>query len=157
MAYITSDDLKIPVGGTGPFTELADLDNDGAVDTAVVTQVIARADAIVNGFLGQRYSVPLASPPDLVKNLALDIARWYLASNRGLGDLELFRRNYLDALSLLKDIAAGRMQIDIATKPTGSEVVTAGGIVAPASFTDGGPFWDDDWRGEGVTSSDDLE
>lgn len=154
MAYISSDDLKIPIGGNTAFIEAADLDGDGAVDPTVVTQVIARAQGIVDGFLGSRYAVPLASPSDLVKNITLDIARWFLYSNRGMGDLELARRNYHDALSLLKDIAAGRMQIGVAMKPTGSETVTAGGIITPATFDDGGPFWDDDWRGEGTTDDE---
>lgn len=156
MAYITSDDLLIAVGGSAKLLELSDLDDDEAIDPAVVAQAIARAESIVNGYLQQRYQTPIADPPDLVINLTLDLARWYLASNRNLGDLELYRRAYQDAITLLKDIAAGRMQLDIATKPTGSTLVTGGGLLTPDSHADGGMFWDAAWRNEGSSDEDDL-
>lgn len=153
--YITDSDLKSVVGGDTLFTQISDLDKDGFADTTVVDQAIERAEARVNGFLRPRFVVPVSNPPQLIKDLTLDIARYYLANNRGIGDLEKYYRAYKDSIAILKDIRSGAMELDIATKPTGSASVTMGGIVDAADHDDGGPFWDETWREEG-TSEDDV-
>lgn len=149
-SYVVSADLQSAAGGSVPFTELADLDDDGTADTAVVTQAIERAEARVNGYLRKRYAVPLTAPvPSIVKDLTLDLARYYLASNRGLNDLEVYYRNYKDALAVLAEIRAGHVDLDVTDKPTGSPVVTTGGLLEPLTQDEGGPYWDETYREEG--------
>jgi len=152
--YITQSDLQVPVGGAAKLLELTDLDADAAVDSEVVDQVIARAEGMVNGFLAQRFSVPVLATSNLVKDLCLDIACFYLAQVRRRDDLETWSRRYDKALAKLEKLASGAMQLDVATKPTGSELVTGyTGMVEPDSHEDGGPFWDEDWREEGDVST----
>lgn len=148
-------DLQIAVGGEGPFTELADLEGTGDTDPAA-NQAIARGEARALGFLRRRVSIEAlkAAKPQIVVDLVLDLSRYYLASAKGLGDLEVYYRNYKDAIAILADFAAGRIDLDLEDKPTGSFPVTVGGIVTPVSQEDGGPYWDDDWREEGTTDDD---
>ena|GEM_PF-3769519 len=147
MAWIVPADLVGPCGGTIVFAELADLERTGDTDTAALA-AIARTEGLMKGKLGQRYLPSALAASDLIKTIDIDLSRWFLASNRGIGDLELFRVNYRDSMQTLNDLATGRMQLDVDTKPTGSEVVTAAGMVDVADHDDGGPLWDEEWRDE---------
>jgi len=148
--YITQSDLETPVGGAAVLVELADLDDDAAVDAPVIAQVIERAEGMVNGFLGQRFSVPVLATSNLIKDMCLDIACYYLAQARGISDLEVWSRRYDKAIDKLQRVAVGTMQLDVAEKPTGSELVASSntGMVDVADHEDGGPLWGEDWRDE---------
>jgi len=103
----------------------------------------------MKGRLAQRFSPAALAASDLIKTIDIDLSRWFLSSNRGIGDLELFRVNYNDSMRTLNDLATGRMQLDVETKPTGSELVTGvTGMVDAADADDGGPLWDEEWRDE---------
>lgn len=66
--------------GEPELIELSDLGTPRtyAVDLAVLQRVCDRANAEVNGFLRARYTLPLASVPELLPYLAADLARYYL-------------------------------------------------------------------------------
>jgi len=147
LAWITPADLVGPAGGSEKFAEIADLEDDGETDTEALA-AIARSEGIIKGKLEQRIKSTDLAASDLIKTIDIDMSIWFLSSNRGLGDLELYRARYRDAMALLNDIAAGRMQLDVSTKPTGSEVATKVGMVDEADSDDGGPFWNEDWRDE---------
>lgn len=53
---------------------LADDDGDGAADPAVVAAAIADADAEIDAALGGRYSVPVDSPPALLRAISAWLA-----------------------------------------------------------------------------------
>lgn len=83
----------------------------GAVVDAVLSRAIADADAEIDGFVGARYALPLPDPvPPVLVPIACDIARYRLYDD---AVPEIVRQRYEDAVSRLKDIAAGRLTLGI--------------------------------------------
>jgi hypothetical protein len=64
MAYSLAADVRAMTG----------INNSTYVSDAYITLRIAAADGIINGKVGDVYSVPLASAPDLIKFLSIEIA-----------------------------------------------------------------------------------
>lgn len=79
----------------------------GAVDRA-----LADADALIDGYASGRYAVPLSPLPDNLPRLACAVARYYLL---GDANTEQSRQDFADAMSWLKDVAAGRVTLTTAT------------------------------------------
>lgn len=95
----------------------------GVVDADVVARALADTDAQIDGYLATRYALPLAQVPALVADLAQAIAIWKLHPYDP--DAKI-RRDYDDALRALRDIAEGRIRLDLAgSEPEGSG---AGGV-----------------------------
>ncbi|MBI4796863.1 MAG: DUF1320 domain-containing protein [Deltaproteobacteria bacterium] len=130
MPYCTQDDLL----GLISEAELAQLTAEAGdvPDSAVVDAVIAKADAEIDGYLAQRYVLPIAAVPALVKSLSEDMAVYHLYSRRGIM-AEARRQKYRDAVTFLKDVAAGRAQI---TDLTGAELPSEQGTVTEISSAD---------------------
>ena len=85
----------------------------------------ADVDAEIDGYIGQRYTLPLAAPaPKLLVRLACDIARYRLAFDSGLMNEQIEVR-YKAAVALLRDLAKG-----VATLGIDAPVVTDGPLVA---------------------------
>jgi phage gp36-like protein len=76
----------------------------GAIDATVVTDAISNADALIDGYLLGRYSLPLVTTPGIVKQLSQVIAIYNLHRH---GTDEKIRTDYEDALKRLKDIQSG--------------------------------------------------
>lgn len=126
MAYSTKTDILKKI--TDP--ELAQLTSEtGVTDDAVVTECIAEADAEIDSYAGRKYAVPMSPVPDRVRNLSIDITLFKAASRRAFklgGISDAIRQLYEDALSFLKDIAAGRAVIDGAVTPAENKGRTGG-------------------------------
>lgn len=88
-----------------------------------VDNALADADAEIDSYLGVRYSVPVSPVSASILRIACVIARYRL-----LGDAatDVARRDYEDARAYLRDIAAGRSQLEgaaaLSTSPT-SQIV----------------------------------
>jgi len=83
----------------------------GEMDVTVVDQELANTDAVINGYLANRYRLPLDPAPDQVTDLALSIAIYKLhvfAPDQKIKD------DYQDALRMLRDIATGTVKLDAA-------------------------------------------
>jgi len=116
MPY-TSQAALIDRFGDEELLQLADRDGDGIIDTAVVDQAIADADAEIDGYLGAAgHVVPLDPVPTVIAALSADIARYRLYD-----DLppDAVRTRYEDARRMLEAIAAGRVSLG-ANDVTGS-------------------------------------
>ncbi|MEX2450914.1 MAG: DUF1320 domain-containing protein [Rhodospirillales bacterium] len=85
----------------------------GAINSAVVGQALADADDLINSYVRKRYELPFATTPPALVRTAGDIARFYLHDERMV---ETVKENYEKALAFLKDIAAGRAELDVAGK-----------------------------------------
>jgi phage gp36-like protein len=92
----------------------------GAVDTDVVDRALADADAVIDGYLAGRYTLPLATVPPLVADIAASIAIWRLHPSAADPKIEA---DYREALRMLRDIADGRVRIPAG----GVEPVATGG------------------------------
>jgi len=119
MAYCTLDDIKDMMDAEEiiRFTDDADA---GVVNTSVTDKAIAGADALIDSHIGTRYTVPVSPVPDIIVDLASDIAIYKIYSRRS-GAPDEIRQKYDDAVKYLEKVAAGKIIIPDATSaPTSS-------------------------------------
>jgi len=105
MAYSTQSDILDQMD-EDVLIQLTDDDDAGVVDADVVTQKIADADALIDGYCGARYSVPFTTVPALVLKFSVDIAIYNLYGRRK-GAPEDRRNRFKEAVDFLKGVAAG--------------------------------------------------
>lgn len=90
--------------------QLSEIDNPsaGAVNDAEIETAIADAQREIDGYLAIRYTLPLLSTPQIIRVIALRIAR----KNLDLYDpREIVLKDYEVALDWLKQIAAGKLAL----------------------------------------------
>lgn len=106
MSYATRTDLEERYGAD----ELTQ--RESMLPAGAVARALADADVEIDSYCTGRYRLPLSPVPGNVTRIAATIARYRL-----LGDAatELARKEYEDARAWLKDVAAGRVQIEDAT------------------------------------------
>ena len=92
-------------------TDLSDDSGVGALDSDVVARAIDDADAEIDGYLGSRYSLPLASTPAILRKLSVDVAIYNLYSRRGNTIPEIRTARYEKAMTLLDGIRAGDVSL----------------------------------------------
>lgn len=126
--YIIQADLKDKL----PDSQLLQLTDDtksGTINATVVNDAIADSEAMVDGYVGVQYAVPMSPVPRLLKALTIDVTvfRLYLRRQRVPEDIKL--GNDL-ALRKLEQIAKGILLLG----PTAPEPVTnsAGEVFGPA-------------------------
>ncbi|PJA76519.1 DUF1320 domain-containing protein, partial [bacterium CG_4_9_14_3_um_filter_65_15] len=107
MAYSSLQDL-IDRFGEQELIELTDRDRLGQIDQAVIARAQADADAEIDGYLGGRVPVPLATVPGAVVRIACNLTRYYLWADRASDEV---RRRYEDGVKFLA--AVGKGQIDL--------------------------------------------
>ncbi|UXF57489.1 DUF1320 family protein [Chromohalobacter phage YPCBV-1] len=103
--------------GEDEIVMLTDQAHTGEVDTAVAERALEDAAAEIDGYLASRYRLPVTDTPRLLSLLATDIARYRLqqpvATEQG-------RQRYEDAVSRLKGIARGDINLPLETPPPAS-------------------------------------
>lgn len=135
MAYCTLDDIL----GVIPQRDLIQLTDDTvppvAVNQAVVDQAIAAADTLINGYIGERYSIPFSGVPELLKTLALDLTVYRLYLRRKKGEPpEAVKAAHDNALKLLRDVQAGKLSLGVTD--TGQPVPQATGVAPSITTSD---------------------
>jgi phage gp36-like protein len=105
MAYSTKSDILEQMD-EDVLVQLTDDDDAGSVDDDKVTRAIADADALINGYCGNKYTVPFTTVPALVRKYSVDIAIYNLYGRRK-GAPEDIRNRYKDAIDFLKGVASG--------------------------------------------------
>lgn len=116
MPYTTQDDIikrRIP---EDELIQLTDDDNLDTVDAAVVASIIAEQDELIDGYLRQRYELPLASVPGFIGGIAVDLCAYALYQRRAHVETPesiVFGRR--DALALLKQIQRGELDLGLST------------------------------------------
>lgn len=126
MTYATKADM-VSRFGEKELAQLTNRVNGKTIDDSVVNQTLADTDSIINGYLAERYSVPVQSQDTQLVRCACDIARYYLFSDKLT---EVVRQRYEDAIALLKDIQRNKYQLVDAI----SSVATSAGSINDASF-----------------------
>lgn len=119
MPYCTLQNL-VDRFGAAELIQRTDRTGTGAIDTVVLNEAIADADAEIDGYL-TAYPLPLTTIPANLERMACDIARYYLF---GDGMIEQVKTRYDSAISYLKLVAKGGINI----APD-----TSGTVVAPSS------------------------
>jgi phage gp36-like protein len=118
MAYASETDI-IDLHGADLLDLLADKTGDGVRDAAAIARALDDATSLIDGYLSQRYTLPLPQVPALLKTMCIDIALYRLASNPALLS-EDARRRYDDALKFLRDIGAGKASLGLPVDSDGA-------------------------------------
>lgn len=113
MAYATLQDL-IDRFGQAELDQVADATGTGALDITRINRALGDADAEIDAALRGRYSLPLASVPDLVQRVACDLARESLYEDM---PTEVVKDRAKRAREQLAAIAKGLMVIDATPAP----------------------------------------
>lgn len=80
-----------------------------------IEQASVEADALIDGYLGKRYTLPLASSHGILTTWARAIVRYKLHGDRLSAEgNDPIVRDYRDALKFLEQIAAGKFSLGIA-------------------------------------------
>jgi phage gp36-like protein len=117
MSYCALADLN-EAFGTVEVLRLLDRDSNGVADPTYTAQLIADADAEIDSYLRVRYALPLALNPPRLKTIACDIVRYRAYT---FEPIDVVIARYKDAISYLRDVAAGRVQLGVATLPEAAE------------------------------------
>jgi phage gp36-like protein len=112
MAYSLYADVLEKMPSESVLIELTDDADDptGEVNATKVTNAIVWADGRIDGYLGQRMTVPLTTIPETVKALSVDLAIYDLYTQKEALP-ERREDRYKAAIEFLKDIAAGKVTI----------------------------------------------
>lgn len=133
MAYAVAADL-ITRFGEAEIIQLTDRNFTQVINLTVLDKGIADASAIIDGYLRNAYSLPLASIPAELNRVCADLTRYLLMDDRATDQVKM-RRD--DAMSWLKDLSAGRASLGMAVDTGGQAITspapTGGGIAFSAS------------------------
>jgi phage gp36-like protein len=122
MSYCTLADLLLAM----PEPTLAALSNDAVpdfgepspgVNEAVVGEALVQAQEMIDAYLRSRYVLPLAVVPSVVRQLAVQLARYWLYARRPEGaELpEAVVRGHKEALRAQESIRDGKMALGLPT------------------------------------------
>ena len=103
-------------------------DSDGMIDDVKVTKALESATAEIDSYLGVRFTLPLPSIPDLLKEACIDMAVYKMSPTADTLTDEIKDR-YKAAKVWLKDISAGRASLGLPSAPgrtSARPVVTTG-------------------------------
>ena len=110
MTYATQQDL-IDRFSAVELAQLTDRTNGTVIDAVVVGRALADSDAEIDTYLAKRYQLPLNSVPPVLARMAAEMARYRLYDDRCT---ETVRLRYQDAVSLLKKMASGEVELPAA-------------------------------------------
>jgi phage gp36-like protein len=122
MAYCTKTDLLNQISET----ELAQLTDDSAgavVDDDIVDAAIADADSEIDGYCGEKYTVPFTDVPGIVKKLSVGIALYNLFARRetSMSGMPESRTNRYDkAIRFLLQVSKGQVSLGEVPAPAGN-------------------------------------
>lgn len=116
------------------ITQALDDDGDGVADAGLFDQIVANAQAEVDGILGQRYTVPFANPiPAIVVDATTKLVAEKLYSRRGTeAEKNPWAKKASEVRALLKSIAKGEVPL---TPAAAREKPSVSAIVEPARTT----------------------
>ncbi|SFZ85999.1 Mu-like prophage protein gp36 [Devosia enhydra] len=112
MAYCTLQQL-IDRYGQGMLIQLSDRGDTAPEepDSDLFARAIADAAALIDGYLFGRYQLPLAEVPALLADVALRVTIYFA---HGSVAPEKIRKDYDDALKLLREISSGTVKLNVA-------------------------------------------
>lgn len=123
MPYATEADI-VAAYGQNALIVAADRDGDGAADTGVVAQALTDAEALMDSYIGAKYTLPLPSVPAVLKPVCVDAALYRMSLEAGRMTDEIKDR-YEKALAWLRDVSRGLVSLGIAEPPAS---VGGGGV-----------------------------
>jgi phage gp36-like protein len=108
MAYATAQQME-GLLGTRAYLEAADRDHDGEADEAAVTAALTKASSLADSYIVRWLPLKVEAPEALV-DAVIRIAHYQLTGETGNEEV---RKRYEDAVSWLRDVAAGKASLGI--------------------------------------------
>lgn len=130
MSYCTADQL-IDRFGADELLQLTDRDQNGFIDDQAVSAAISDASALIDGYLGGRYALPLSVVPTVLAKICADIARYNLYDN---AVPEVVEKHNTAAMAFLKSVGKGEVRLGLsdseetATSDDAIEVQSGGSV-----------------------------
>lgn len=124
MPYATLANL-VERFGELELTQLTDAATPGLIDEAVVDRALADASALVDGYLGGRYTLPLVAVPPVLTGAVCDLARARLYKDVMP---EVVKQRHEDALKYLTLLGQGKLTLGLVPEPASTN--TAALLVA---------------------------
>lgn len=136
MPYCASNDIL----GVIPQKELIQLTDDAippiAINWAVVDQIIAAVDTLINGYIGERYPLPFDGVPELLKAIALDLVVYRIYLRRKKGEPpEAIKAAHDNSMKLLRDVQAGKLTLGVTAAGVKPVVTSNNTILAAAGIS----------------------
>ncbi|MCA9667373.1 MAG: DUF1320 domain-containing protein [Myxococcales bacterium] len=120
---LTDDEALADANGT----LAAAITANSAIDTRIL-RAITDAEAQVNGYLRKQIATPVSPVPDLVVRLTEAVAVYNLFRRRRTEYSEIpkaVKADYDDAMTTLRDVSRGTMDLGEATPPADSPLIVA--------------------------------
>jgi phage gp36-like protein len=110
MAYSKLEDIKKQLSDSD-LIGLTDDNNTGKIDEAIVNEMIADADALIDSYCGAYYTVPFDQAPKIINKFSADIAIYNLYGRRQ-GAPEDRSDRHKNAIKALEQIAKGVIRLN---------------------------------------------
>lgn len=107
--YATLQDMQSRFGID--LLRVAAVPGTDTLDEAVITQALADASSLIDGYLAGRYPLPLAHMPTALVPICCDIARHRLYGEQSP---EQIGKRYDAAISFLKSVGKGELALGLA-------------------------------------------
>lgn len=110
MPYSDQNDILEQLDET-VLIELTDDAGAGEVDGDKVTRAIADADATIDAYCQDRYTLPLSPVPEKIRQISVDIAIYNLYSRRDDTTPETRKDRHKEAIRFLEKVAEGKIKL----------------------------------------------
>ncbi len=122
MAYATVRDMIERFGQTEMVRLTTPADQDlGGIVTEVAEAKLDDASAQIDSYVGKRYQVPMAVPPQVIVRAACILARYDLATGEQREPTEQMRLQRQETIAWLRDIANGNVVLELDEVAPGDE------------------------------------
>lgn len=103
------------------------------LDRPKIEEALVHASGIVIGYVRDRWPEAVNGTP-MLAGFAADISRWRLRGRGGQQSAmnETVKQRYDEAIARLKDIAAGRLTLDVAGDTAASDELNVSAAIQPA-------------------------
>jgi len=96
--------------------QLTDDNQSGQIDSVIVDEAVIYSETLIDGYLRGRYVLPLASVPEVIKILAVDLTIYRLYSRRFQTETsDAVTEKYKNSIKILEQIQRGIISLGIET------------------------------------------
>ena len=110
--YAQVDDFVVRIGERESI-ELTDREMHGVVDEDLLQVALADSSSQIDGYLGGRYKLPLATVPQNLVRICCDLARYHLTSKSSVTMTEEVENRYKFCLKELENISKGVVSLSL--------------------------------------------
>ena len=110
--YAQVDDFVLRIGERESI-ELTDREMIGVVNEDLLQVALADSSSQIDGYLGGRYKLPLATVPQNLVRICCDLARYHLTSKSSVTMTEEVENRYKFCLKELENISKGVVSLSL--------------------------------------------